>query len=56
MGPVTLGDIAVIKRRQRLQGRKLTAAEIRSVLAKLVAGRERGNARPIGFVQEWLPH
>ena len=55
MGPVTLGDIAVIKRRQRLQGRKLKAAEIRSVLTKLVAGRERGNARPIGFVQGVAP-
>ena len=55
MGPVTLGDIAVIKRRQRLLERKLKAAEIRSVLAKLVAGRERGNARPIGFVQGIAP-
>ena len=52
---VTLGDIAVIKRRQRLQRRKLNAAEVLSVLAKLAAGRERGNARPIGFVQGVAP-
>jgi len=50
LGPVTLGDIAVIKRRQRLQQRKLDAAEVVSLLAKLIAGRERGNSRPMGFV------
>jgi len=50
LGPVTLGDIAVIKRRQRLQQRKLDAAEVISLLAKLIVGRERGNSRPMGFV------
>ena len=43
-------DIAVIKRRQRLQQRKLDAAEVISLLAKLIAGRERGTSRPMGFV------
>ena len=51
LGAVTLGDIAVLKRRQRLQRRKLGAAEILGILKKLIAGRERGNARPIGFLQ-----
>ncbi|MBO0398497.1 ATP-binding protein [Aeromonas veronii] len=51
LGAVTLGDIAVLKRRQRLQRRKLGAAEIQGILKKLIAGRERGNARPIGFLQ-----
>ncbi|WP_162540625.1 AAA family ATPase [Aeromonas caviae] len=51
LGGVTLGDIAVLKRRQRLQRRKLGAAEILGILKKLIAGRERGNARPIGFLQ-----
>lgn len=51
LGAVTLGDIAVLKRRQRLQRRKLGAAEILRILKKLIAGRERGNAKPIGFLQ-----
>ncbi|MFQ2616607.1 AAA family ATPase [Aeromonas caviae] len=51
LGGVTLGDIAVLKRRQRLQRRKLGAVEILGILKKLIAGRERGNARPIGFLQ-----
>ncbi|MGY3976613.1 AAA family ATPase [Aeromonas mytilicola] len=51
LGAVTLGDIAVLKRRQRIQRRKLSAAEILGILKKLVTGRERGNARPIGFLQ-----
>ena len=41
----------MIKRRQRLQQRKLTAIEVVSLLRKLVAGRERGTPRPMGFVQ-----
>ncbi len=55
LGAVTLGDIAVIKRRQRLQQRKLTAAEVVSLLRKLVAGRERATPRSIGFVQSAAP-
>lgn len=51
LGPVTLGDIAVLKRRQRLQKRTLGASEILKILKKLVTGRERGNPRPIGFLQ-----
>lgn len=52
---VTLGDLAVVKRRQRLQQRQLTASEVLNVLTKLAAGRERGNTRPIGFVQSGAP-
>ena len=55
LGAVTLGDIAVIKRRQRIQGRKLTAAEVVTLLRKQVAGRERGTPRAIGFVQSSAP-
>ena len=55
LGAVTLGDVAVIKRRQRLQQRKLTAAEVVSLLRKLVAARERGTPRSIGFVQSSAP-
>lgn len=55
LGAVTLGDIAVIKRRQRLQQRKLTAAEVVTLLRKQVAGRERGTPRSIGFVQSSAP-
>lgn len=51
LGDITLGDIAVLKRRQRLQRRILSADEIINILSKLVAGREKGNPRPMGFVK-----
>ena len=50
LAPVTIGDISILKRRQRQRGRKLLVPEVIDTLEGLIRSRAVTSSRPIGFI------